>query len=53
MIPTDIRQRVSASRAIMNYVDQSGRYDLFDGVNLNLDFPSIVGELETNDRTIE
>jgi len=53
MTPTDIRQRISAGRAVLNYVKHSGRYDLFDGVNLNLNFPSVVGVLEVNGDTIE
>ncbi len=53
MTPTDIRQRVSAGRAMMNYVNQTGRTDLFDGVNLNLNFPSVVGAIEMNGDTIE
>jgi hypothetical protein len=36
MTPTDLFMRVSAGRAMMNYVASTGRYDLFDGVNLNL-----------------
>jgi len=43
MTPTDLRMRISAGRAMMNYVASSGRYDLFQGVNLNLNFPSVVG----------
>jgi hypothetical protein len=53
MTPTDIRQRVSAGRAILNYVYLNSRYDLFDGVNLNLNFPSSVGQIETNGNIIE
>ena len=45
MTPTDLRMRVSAGRAVMNYVAISGRYDLFQGVNLNLNFPSVVGTM--------
>jgi hypothetical protein len=51
--PTDMRSRVSAGRAMMNFVVDSGRLDLFDRVNLNLNFPSIVGTLSLSDREIE
>ena len=46
MTPTDMALRISAGRAMMNFVAQSGRYDLFNGVNLNLNFPSVVGTLQ-------
>ena len=53
MTPTDLGQRISAGRAMMNYVVESGRYDLFAGVNLNLNFPSIVGTVKVGDKDIE
>jgi hypothetical protein len=53
MTPTDLRLRTSAGRAMMNYVASSGRFDLFGGVNLNLNFPSVVGTLHVGDRDIE
>jgi hypothetical protein len=53
MTPTDLRMRISAGRAMMNYVMASGRYDLFRGVNLNLNFPSRVGTLQVGDREVE
>ena len=53
MTPTDLRMRVSAGRAMMNYVSTTGRYDLFQGVNLNLNFPSVVGTVEVGDREVE
>ena len=53
MTETDLRQRISAGRAMMNYVLQSERYDLFDGVNLNLNFPSVVGSVTVGDKEIE
>ena len=53
MTPTDLRQRVSAGRAMMNYVATTGRYDLFQGVNLNLNFPSLVGTIQVGDRQVE
>jgi hypothetical protein len=52
MTPTDLRLRISAGRAMMHYVWTTGRYDLFDGVNLNLNFPSEVGTVEAAGRTV-
>jgi hypothetical protein len=53
MTPTDLRLRVSAGRAMMNYAVSSSRYDLFGGVNLNLNFPSVVGTVQVGDREVE
>ena len=53
MTPTDLRMRVSAGRAMMNYVATSGRFDLFQGVNLNLNFPSVVGTVQVGERELE
>src|SRR5512136_2244396 len=50
MTPTDIRMRVSAGRAMMNYVLASGQYDIFTGANLNLNFPSVVGKVKVGDK---
>lgn len=52
MTPTDLRQRISAGRAMMYYVHSNKRYDLFEGVNLNLNFPSEVGTVTVNGREI-
>ena len=53
MTPTDMRMRVSAGRAMMNYVVSTQRFDLFAGVNLNLNFPSVVGKIKVGDRELE
>ncbi|MBC7265137.1 MAG: GH3 auxin-responsive promoter family protein [Chloroflexi bacterium] len=53
MTPTDLRMRVSAGRAMMNYVASTGRLDLFQGVNLNLNFPSVVGKVRVGEREVE
>ncbi|MCK4451588.1 MAG: GH3 auxin-responsive promoter family protein, partial [Anaerolineae bacterium] len=53
MTPTDLRMRISAGRAMMNYVVSGGRYDLFGGVNLNLNFPSVVGTVQVGERELE
>jgi hypothetical protein len=53
MTPTDLQMRISAGRAMMNYVVTTGRVDLFQGVNLNLNFPSVVGTVRVGDRDLE
>jgi hypothetical protein len=52
MTPKDLAMRVSAGRAMMNYVFDTGRFDLFKGVNLNLNFPSHVDTIQAGDRRI-
>ena len=52
MTETDLRQRISAGRAMMNYVLESGRFDLFEGVNLNLNFPSNIGLVTVGQKEI-
>jgi hypothetical protein len=53
MTPTDLAQRISAGRAMMNFVESQGQYDLFQGVNLNLNFPSVVGTVRAGGREVE
>jgi len=53
MTPTDLKMRVSASRAMVNYVLQTQRFNLFQGVNLNLNFPSVVGKVKMGEREVE
>jgi hypothetical protein len=53
MTATDLRMRISAGRAMMNYVAERRRFDLFAGVNLNLNFPSVVGVVKAGDHEIE
>lgn len=53
MTPTDLKLRVSAGRAVMNYVAQSKQFEIFMGVNLNLNFPSVVGMVTVGDQEIE
>jgi hypothetical protein len=52
MTPTDLRLRVSAGRAVMNYAHSQGRFDIFQGVNLNLNFPSVVGTVQVGEREL-
>ena len=53
MTAKDLAMRISAGRAMMNYVSTTQNFDLFEGVNLNLNFPSVVGALQAGDRQIE
>lgn len=53
MTATDIGMRVHAGRAMMNYVYTSGHYDLFQGANLNLNFPSVVGRVRVGENELE
>jgi hypothetical protein len=53
MTPTDLMMRINAGRAMMEYVASGGRYDLFQGVNLNLNFPSVVGTVRVGDQEVE
>ncbi len=53
MTPTDIKMRVSAGRAMMNFAVASGQYDIFQGVNLNLNFPSVVGKVKVGEKELE
>jgi hypothetical protein len=53
MTATDLKTRVSAGRAVMNYIRRASRIDLLQGVNLNLNFPSLVGTVRVGDREVE
>jgi hypothetical protein len=53
MTPTDLALRISAGRAVMNYVASTQDYGVFAGVNLNLNFPSVVGTVQAGDRELE
>jgi hypothetical protein len=53
MTPTDLELRVSAGRAVMNYILEAEKYEIFTGVNLNLNFPSVVGTVTMDGREIE
>ena len=46
MTPSDLKMRVSAGRAVVNYALRAQRFDIFTGVNLNLNFPSKVGTVQ-------
>ncbi len=53
MTPTDLKMRVSAGRAVINYALSSQRFDIFAGANLNLNFPSKVGTVKAGDRELD
>ncbi len=53
MTATDIEMRVSAGRAVMMYAAQTRSPQVFAGVNLNLNFPSVVGTVKAGDREVE
>ncbi|MGQ9494450.1 MAG: GH3 family domain-containing protein [Anaerolineae bacterium] len=53
MTPTDLKLRVSAGRALINHVLRTKQWDIFQGVNLNLNFPSVVGKVRVGEREVE
>lgn len=53
MTPTDLQMRVSAGRAVMQFVVSTHHFEVFQGVNLNLNFPSIVGTVTVGDQEVE
>jgi hypothetical protein len=53
MTPTDLKMRVSAGRALMNYIMRTVQLDILQGVNLNLNFPSVVGTVRVGERELE
>ena len=53
MTPTDLQMRVSAGRAMLNYVASGNCYEVLEGANLNLNFPSVVGMVQVGDRELE
>jgi hypothetical protein len=53
MTPTDLQMRVSAGRAMLNYVLGNDCPEILHGGNLNLNFPSVVGTIRVGDRDLE
>jgi len=53
MTPTDLSMRVAAGRAVINYTLQTKRFDIFSGVNLNLNFPSKIGTITIGKKEID
>jgi hypothetical protein len=53
MTPTDLQMRISAGRAMLNYVVSNKCYEVLEGANLNLNFPSVVGKVQVGDKELE
>ena len=53
MTPTDLQMRISAGRAMLNYVVSNRCYEVLEGANLNLNFPSVVGTVQVGDKELE
>ena len=53
MTPTDLKMRVSAGRAVVNYALRTRDLAVFQGANLNLNFPSVVGRVRAGEREVE
>jgi len=53
MTPTDLRMRVAAGRAVVNYALSNQQFDIFAGINLNLNFPSKVGTVKAGKRELD
>ena len=53
MTPTDLKMRVSAARAVVNYAVRAKDFAVFQGANLNLNFPSVVGKVRAGEREVE
>lgn len=53
MTPADMTMRVAAGRAVINFALQSKRFEVFTGINLNLNFPSKVGSIRVGDRELD
>jgi hypothetical protein len=53
MTPTDLKMRVSAGRAMLNYVVSNRCYEVLEGANLNLNFPSVVGKMQVEEKELE
>ncbi len=53
MTPTDLQMRVSAGRAMLNYVVTNKCYEVLEGANLNLNFPSVIGKVQVGEKELE
>jgi hypothetical protein len=53
MTLTDLKMRVSAGRAMLNYVVSNRCYEVLEGANLNLNFPSVVGKVQVGGKELE
>jgi hypothetical protein len=53
MTPTDLKMRISAGRAMMHYIANTSQFDILQGANLNLNFPSVVGKITAGGKELE
>ena len=53
MTATDLKMRASAGRALMNYIVRTGHLDVLQGVNVNLNFPAVVGTVRVGEQELE
>ena len=53
MTSADLMMRISAGRAMANYVTTNGQFSLLDGANLNLNYPSVVGTISAGEKDVE
>ena len=53
MTPDDIKDRVAAGRAVINYVLRNRAFDLLEGVTLNLAFPSVLRQMRVGDQMVD
>ncbi len=53
MTAKDLGMRISAGRAMMSYVAETNNFDLFQGINLHLNFPSVVGSIQVGENLVE
>ena len=53
MTATDLKMRISAGRAVLNYALTQQKFEIFNGVNLNLNFPSVVGKIKAGNHDVE
>lgn len=52
LTPAHLRLRDAAARVFLAYVAESGRMDIFQGVDVNLSFPSRVGTVKMGEREV-
>ena len=50
--PTDLEMRAAGSRALLNYVLHSGRFDVLQGACLNLNYPAQVDTVQVGEREV-
>jgi hypothetical protein len=53
MTPDDLSTRPAASRAVLNHVLRTKQFDILEGVNLNLGFPSRLNTMKVGDKDVD